>query len=60
MSLISLLVVLVICGVIVWFVQTYIPLAPPFKAAISIVVAIGLLLYLLEAFGVWHSGLRLR
>jgi len=52
--MIELLVLLVICGVVLWFVNQYIPMAPPFKMAINVIVAIALLLYVLQYFGLTH------
>lgn len=60
MSIISIIIVLVILGVLLWFVETYIPMSPPFKTAIRIVVVVGLLLWLLQVFGVYTLPLRLR
>jgi len=57
--MIEILVVLVIVGVILWFVNQYIPMSPPFKTAVNVVAAIFLLLWLLRVFGLWHGGPRL-
>lgn len=54
--MIEILIVLVIVGVILWFVNTYVPMAAPFKTAVNVVAVILLLLYLLRAFGIWHGG----
>ena len=50
--MIHLLVVLVIVGVLLYLIQTYIPMAPPIKTLITIVVVICLCLWLLQVFGV--------
>ena len=52
MDLIQILVVLIIVGVILWMVQTYIPLAPPVKTLITVVVVLILCLWLLRIFGI--------
>lgn len=52
MDLISLVVVLVIVGVCLYLVETYIPLSPPIKTVIRVVVVLVLCLYLLRLFGV--------
>lgn len=49
--MIELIVVIAIVGVVLWFVQTYVPMAAPFKSAIMILAVIGLLLYVLQFFG---------
>jgi hypothetical protein len=50
--MIALLIVLVICGVALYLVETYIPMSPPIKLVIRVVVVLCLILYLLRAFGV--------
>ena len=50
--MISVLVVLVIVGVCLYLVQTYIPMAAPIKTVIRVVVVIVLVLWLLSLFGI--------
>lgn len=50
--MISLLITLVIIGVILWFVETYIPMDPAFKTGVRILAAIFALLIVLNAFGI--------
>lgn len=52
MSLISIVVVLIIVGVVLWLVNTYIPMAPPIKTVITVVVVLVLCLWLLSVFGI--------
>jgi hypothetical protein len=52
MSIIGLFLVLIVLGVIVWAVNTYLPLPPPFKTLILVVDVIVALIYVLNAFGV--------
>jgi hypothetical protein len=54
-ALISLLVVLVIVGVALYLIETYVPMAPPFKTVLRVVVVLALVLYLLQAFGIWRG-----
>jgi uncharacterized protein YhhL (DUF1145 family) len=51
MSIISLLVVLIIIGVILWLLNTYVPMAAPIKSIINVVVVILVILWLLQIFG---------
>lgn len=51
MSLISLIVVVVVVGVLLWAVESFIPMAPPIKRLLQIVVVLVLILWLLQAFG---------
>lgn len=54
MDIIQVLIVLVVVGVILWLVQTYIPMAPPIKTVITIVVVLFLCIWLLRVFGIGH------
>ena len=50
MGLIGLLLLLIIVGVCLYMVETYIPLSPPIRLVIRVVVVIVLVLYLLQMF----------
>ncbi len=52
MDLINVLIVLVIVGVILWLVQTYIPMPAPIKTIITVVVVLFLCIWLLQLFGI--------
>jgi hypothetical protein len=56
MSLISLIVTLAIVGVILWAVNTYIPMEGRIKQLLNVVVLIAVVLWLLNAFGVLAGG----
>lgn len=45
------LIVLIVLGVILYMVETYIPMAPPIKIVIRVVVVLLLCLYLLRLAG---------
>jgi hypothetical protein len=51
MALIQLIVLLIVIGVLLWAVNTYLPIDPPIKAIINVVVLIAVCLWLLAAFG---------
>jgi hypothetical protein len=51
MSLISLVVVLVIIGVLLWLVNTVIPMDGTIKKILNVVVIIAVVLWLLKVFG---------
>jgi hypothetical protein len=50
--MIGLILVLVVVGVCLYLIETYIPIDPPIKTVIRVVVVVCLVLYLLQAFGV--------
>lgn len=56
-ALISLVVVLVIIGLVLYLIETYVPMAAPFKLVVRVVIILALVLYLLQAFGLW-AGIR--
>jgi len=51
MSLVSVLVVLIVVGVLLWLVNNYIPMAGAIKNILNAVVVIGVVLWLLQVFG---------
>jgi small-conductance mechanosensitive channel len=60
MPLIQLVIVLVVFGVILWAINTYIPMDATIKKILNVVVIIVVILFILSAFGVLGSlsGLR--
>jgi len=57
MSLISLAVTLIVIGVLLWLVNTYIPMDGKIKKILNVVVVICVVVWLLVAFGIiGHSG----
>ena len=57
MSLISLAVTLIVIGVLLWLVNTYIPMDGKIKKILNVVVVVCVVLWLLFAFGILdHSG----
>lgn len=52
MSLIALVVTLALVGVILWAVNTYLPMDAKIKNLLNIVVLIAVVLWLLQVFGV--------
>jgi len=52
MSLISLVITLIVVGVLLWLVNTYIPMDGKIKKILNGVVVISVVLWLLYAFGI--------
>jgi hypothetical protein len=52
MPLINLVVILIVVGVLLWLVNTYIPMDAKIKQILNIVVVIVVVLWLLQVFGV--------
>ena len=55
MSLITILLVLIVVGVILWLINSYIPMDSKIKTILNVVVVIVLIIWLLRAFGVWGA-----
>ncbi len=60
MSLISVLVVLVVVGVLLWLINTYLPMDGKIKKILNVVAIIIVILWLLSAFGVLGSMSHIR
>jgi hypothetical protein len=61
MPLIHIVIVLVVVGVILWVINSYIPMQGTIKTILNAVVVIAVILWLLSAFGVIGSlqGIRI-
>ena len=55
MPLITLVVVLIVVGVLLWLVNNYIPMDRKIKQILNIVVVIGVVLWLLNVFGLFKG-----
>ena len=53
MPLLPIIITIIVVGVLLWAVNTYLPMDPKLKQILNIVVVICVILWLLKAFGVW-------
>ncbi len=60
MPLIHIFLVLIVVGVLLWLVNSFIPMARPIKSILNAVAVIAVVLWLLNVFGVLHSLSRIR
>lgn len=60
MPLIQVVLVLVVVGVLLWLVNTYIPMAGSIKSILNAVVVIVVVLWLLNVFGLMDNLAKLR
>ena len=57
MPLITVVLTLIVVGVLLWLINTYIPMAASIKSILNFVVVVAVVLWLLYGFGVLgHSG----
>ncbi|MDP5172097.1 MAG: hypothetical protein NWR72_17770 [Bacteroidia bacterium] len=55
MPLLNVLILLIAAGVILWLVNTYIPMDAKIKRILNIVVVIAVIVWLLQIFGILSS-----
>jgi len=60
MSLITVVIVLVVVGVVLWLINTYIPMQSTIKKILNAVVVIVVILWLLNAFGLLEGLDKIR
>ena len=53
MPLITIVITLIVVGVLLWLINTYIPMDGKIKKILNIVVVVVVVLWLLNVFGVW-------
>lgn len=55
MPLLHIVLVLIVVGVLLWLVNTYIPMDGKIKSILNVVVVVAVVLWLLQAFGILGS-----
>jgi hypothetical protein len=55
MSLLTIILVIVVVGVLLWAINRFIPMDSKIKSILNIVVVIALIFWLLQAFGILGS-----
>jgi hypothetical protein len=60
MPLLTIILVLVVAGVLLWLVNNYIPMQRTIKSILNIVIVIIVVIWLLNVFGVFGSLQHLR
>ena len=60
MPLMYLVGILIVVGVLLWLVNTYIPMDPKIKSILNAVVVIAVVIYLLQVFGLLSTLQNIR
>jgi hypothetical protein len=60
MPLIYIVLTLIVAGVILWLINTYIPMAGSIKTILNLVVVVVVCVWVLQAVGLWQSVLNYR
>ncbi len=55
MPLLTILLALIVVGVVLWLINSYIPMDGKIKSILNVVVVIAVILWLLKAFGLLDS-----
>lgn len=53
MSILEIVIAIVVVGVVLWLINTYIPMDAKIKQLLNVVIVVILVVWLLKAFGVW-------
>jgi len=53
MPLISIILVLLVAGIGLWLINTYVPMAGSIKTILNVVVVLVVCVWVLQAFGLW-------
>ena len=59
MPLLQILIVLIVVGLLLWLVNSFIPMQGTIKSILNAVVVIAVVLWLLNIFGLFHSFSRI-
>ena len=60
MPLIYVVLVLLVVGIGLWLINTYVPMAHSIKSILNIVVVVAVCVWVLQAFGLWNTILNYR
>ncbi len=50
---------LIVVGALLWVVNNYVPMAGSIRGLLNIVVFVGISIWVLKVFGLWHSIVRM-
>jgi hypothetical protein len=53
MPLVNIVIALVVVGVLLWLINTYIPMASSIKTILNVVVVVSVVIWVLQAVGLW-------
>jgi hypothetical protein len=54
MPLLTVLIVIIVVGVLLWLINTFIPMQGTIKTILNVVVVVILIIWLLRVFGLFH------
>jgi predicted membrane protein len=60
MPLVYVVLVLIVVGMLLWLINTYIPMAGSIKTILNVVVVLAVCVWVLNAFGLWTPVVNYR
>jgi hypothetical protein len=54
MSILTILIVLIVAGIVLWLINSYIPMDGKVKTLLNVVMILLLIVWLLKVFGIWQ------
>ena len=54
MPLVNVVIALIVVGVLLWLINTYIPMASSIKTILNVVVVVAVVVWVLQAVGLWE------
>ncbi len=60
MSIVTIIIVLVVVGLVLYLIENYVPMSPPIKTIMRVVVVLLLCIWLLNAFGIINMPVQLK
>ncbi len=60
MPILTIIVVLVVIGLVLYLIENYVPMSPPIKTVLRVVVILALCIWLQNAFGIVNIPMRLK
>ena len=60
MSLVSVIIAIIVVGVLLWLINSFIPMDRNIKTILNVVVVIALIVWLLKVLGIFNSLLDIR
>ena len=60
MPIVTILVAIIVVGVLLWLINSFIPMDRNIKTILNVVVVIALIVWLLKVFGIFNSLLDIR
>lgn len=58
MPLINLVLTLMVVGILLWLINTYVPMAGSIRTILNVVVMVVVCIWVLQAFGLWSNVLK--